>query len=282
MTMTSTTTTARFAVQTHTASEANFGVNSYLVTGERDAFLVDAQFALAEAEAIAEMIGASGKNLRFVFITHGHPDHFLGLQAITTRFPDAKVLATTPVIEHIRAGGTASLALWKPTLGAGIADRVIVPDPVTTNTLTFEGEPMQIIPLPAGEAEASAALLIPSTGDLFAGDAVYNHVHTWLLENRFDGVLEGIAMLEALPGVQTIYPGHGPAASREVFDANAVYVRDFAQAIAAAASPEAAATAMLERYPTHYAPMLLDWSTKAVMAGATVPELVTQLLSAPH
>ena len=39
---------------------------------------------------------------------------------------------------------------------------------------------------------------------------------------------------------------------------------------------------MLERYPTHYAPMLLDWSTKAVMAGATVPELVTQLLNAAH
>ena len=89
-------------------------------------------------------------------------------------------------------------------------------------------------------------------------------------------------MLQALPGVQTIYPGHGPAASREVFDANAVYVRDFAEAIAVAANPAAAATAMLERYPTHYAPMLLDWSTKAVMAGATVPELVTQLLNAAH
>ena len=280
--MTMTTTAARFAVLTHTASEANFGVNSYLVIGERDAFLVDAQFALTEAEAIADMIGASGKNLRFVFITHGHPDHFLGLQAITTRFPDAKVLATTPVIEHILAGGAASLELWKPTLGAGIADRVIVPEPVRTHTLTFEGEPIQIIPLPAGEAEASAALLIPTTGDLFAGDAVYNHVHNWLLENRFDGILEGIATLQALPGVVTIYPGHGPAASREVFAANAAYVRDFAQATAVAANPAAATTAMLERYPNHYAPMLLDWSTKAVMTGATVPELVTQLFTAAH
>ena len=280
--MTATHTTARFAVQTHTASEANFGVNSYLVTGERDAFLVDAQFALTEAEAIADLVSASGKNLRFVFITHGHADHFLGLQAITTRFPDAKVIATTPVIDHIRAGGSASLGLWKPTLGAGLADRVIVPDPVPTNTLTFEGEPIQIIPLPAGESEASAALLIPATGELFAGDAVYNHVHNWLLESRFDGILDGIATLQALPGVQTIYPGHGPAASRDVFDANAAYVRDFAQAIAVAASPEDAAAAMLERYPNHYAPMLLDWSTKAVMIGATVPQLVTQLLNGAH
>lgn len=42
--------------------------------------------------------------------------------------------------------------MWKPALGTGIADHVIVPDPVSTNTLTFEVEPIQIIALPAGEA----------------------------------------------------------------------------------------------------------------------------------
>ena len=275
----STTMDRRFAVSTHTASEANFGVNSYLVTGERDAFLVDAQFALAEAETVADLVASSGKRLRFVVISHGHPDHFLGLPAITARFPDAQVLATPAVIEQIRVAGPATLDLWRPALGDALARDVVLPQPLTTHSLLFEGEPVQVVELPAGESEAAVALLLPATGDLFAGDAVYSHVHSWLLENRPDGALAGIAALKALPGVRTVYPGHGPAAGPEVFDANEQYIRDFVEASASSATPQEAAARMLERYPNHYAPMLLDWSTRAVMADATLPELVQQLLT---
>src|SRR5690348_2201419 len=46
-----------------TGSEDGFRVNSTLVTGEKDAVLIDAQFTIADAQKVVDAVKASGKNL---------------------------------------------------------------------------------------------------------------------------------------------------------------------------------------------------------------------------
>ena len=65
---------------------AVFPVSSSLITGEREAILVDAQFSTREAQALVERIQASGKTLTTIFISHGDPDFYFGLDTLTRAY----------------------------------------------------------------------------------------------------------------------------------------------------------------------------------------------------
>jgi hypothetical protein len=48
-----------------------------LIWGERDALLVDTFLGDAQTTELADWIEAKGRTLRTIYLTHGHPDHFL-------------------------------------------------------------------------------------------------------------------------------------------------------------------------------------------------------------
>src|SRR5438876_1217231 len=78
---------AALQITVFTSSPEGFLVNSTLVSGDKDAVLIDAGFTLADGRKVAEGIKASGKNLTTVYVTHYHPDHYFGAQAIRDAFP---------------------------------------------------------------------------------------------------------------------------------------------------------------------------------------------------
>src|SRR5258708_39376946 len=61
-----------------------------LLTGEKDAVLIDALITNAEAQRVVDWIRAKDKRLTTVYLTHGHADHFFGLTTILAAFPGAK------------------------------------------------------------------------------------------------------------------------------------------------------------------------------------------------
>jgi len=87
------------------AGEATWPATSVsLITGERDAVLVDAALTPEDAEHIVTWIGATGKNLTTIYITHGHADHFFGLNTILGAFTDHdKRIQWIASVEHIEA-----------------------------------------------------------------------------------------------------------------------------------------------------------------------------------
>ena len=84
-----------------TAGEQGGVVDSTLILGEKKALVVDTQFIRAEAEALVAKLEASGRDLETVFITHTHPDHYLGTEYLLNRWPDAKVYANADVAANI-------------------------------------------------------------------------------------------------------------------------------------------------------------------------------------
>ncbi|MGH8247486.1 MAG: MBL fold metallo-hydrolase, partial [Gammaproteobacteria bacterium] len=215
---------ADLTVTTYTASDAGFAVTSSLIAGERDAILVDAQFLLGEAEKVAEMVRNSGKNLKYIFVTHGHPDHFFGLQVLRDAFPDARIIAPASVIPDIQSYGPRAIEMWKPVFKEQIPDSFITPEPAHTTSLFIEGQEIQLISADAAESAHAVVLWIPSIRALITGDLAYNSVHPWLRENRPEGWLAVLDRLEKL-NPATIHPGHGPVGGPEILVANREYIK---------------------------------------------------------
>jgi hypothetical protein len=68
-------------------------ISSTLISGERDAVLVDTPITVEQARALANWVVASGKNLTTIYATHGHGDHFFGTSTVLERFPGARFVA---------------------------------------------------------------------------------------------------------------------------------------------------------------------------------------------
>ncbi|MEU8470798.1 MBL fold metallo-hydrolase [Streptomyces sp. NPDC029006] len=62
-------------------------VNSWLVSDDTSVIVVDVLRSSAEAAELADAVAASGKQLLAVVVTHGHPDHYIGLRTFAETLP---------------------------------------------------------------------------------------------------------------------------------------------------------------------------------------------------
>src|SRR5215212_6848213 len=112
--------TEKLKLEVFNASENSFGVASVIVSGKTDAVLIDAQFTLAEAEKVAEQIKKSGKKLTTIYVSHGDPDFYFGLEVFKKYFPEVTVYASPATVEHIKATAQKKLEVWGERLGKNI------------------------------------------------------------------------------------------------------------------------------------------------------------------
>jgi glyoxylase-like metal-dependent hydrolase (beta-lactamase superfamily II) len=251
------------SIQTHTASDPGFAVNSHLLMSENDAILVDAQFTRSEARKVADMVKTSGKNLILIYVTHGHPDHYLGLEILTKEFPDARVLSTRNVAAYIENTAQNYITQWKPIYKDDLADSFIVPHVIDSSELELEGERIQIIELGPGESDSASALYIPSMKVLVSGDSVFNKVHLWLAEKRIEGWLKNIHTLQDAGDIEIVLPGHGLPANSTVIKENIRYIEAFVRAIMRSKTKDEALEKIKKLYPGYRLEVIAQISTDA-------------------
>lgn len=186
---------------------AVFPVASTLISGERDAILVDAQFSTREAQELVERIQASGKTLTTIFISHGDPDFYFGLDTLTRAYPEAKVLATAETVAHIEKSRAPKLAYWGPILKDSAPQRTLVPEVLQGDSLTLEGQSLQLI----GHDPKHTSLWIPSIKTVVGGVLTYANIHPWIADAQTvearQSWLKFLDELEALQPTMLV-PGH--------------------------------------------------------------------------
>jgi glyoxylase-like metal-dependent hydrolase (beta-lactamase superfamily II) len=248
-----------FTVETFTASEAGFSVSSYLILGKKNAVLIDGQFLRSEAKKLAEKIKASGKNLTTIFVTHGHPDHYFGLEILQKEFPSAKVLASEKVVSDIKDTAGAKLDYWKKKYKDDLTDKYIVPEVLTDKEIDLEGEKLKILEFAAGESAHSNVVYLPAQKLLFAGDLVFNQVHLWLAENHAEAWQATLKQLKEMP-VETVYPGHGGPGTPALFDENYRYIETFVHATSGKTTRKRALKKITTAYPKFKLPVIAELS----------------------
>jgi glyoxylase-like metal-dependent hydrolase (beta-lactamase superfamily II) len=230
-----------------------FPVTSVLVSGHKEAVLVDAQFGRSQAEKVVEMIRASGKRLTTIYISHGDPDFYFGLDTIKSAYPDARIVATPSTIAHIKQTLEKKLAYWGPILGQDAPRQAFVPEPLTGDTLQLEGEVLKVRDL-SGPQAARSYVWIPSLKAAIGGVVTFNNMHVWMADTQSEkSQLDWLASLDALAALQpeTVLAGH--YAEGSVHDISAVnFTRDYVKAFRAEAAKAQDAQALIKALKARY------------------------------
>src|SRR4051812_31863845 len=98
------------------AGEHGFFRAPVLISGMRDAVLIDAGFTFPDGRALADAIKANGKKLTTIYISQSDPDYYFGLKPIKAAFPEARILAASAAIAAIKKSIAKKLATWGPQL----------------------------------------------------------------------------------------------------------------------------------------------------------------------
>ncbi|NBB58783.1 MBL fold metallo-hydrolase [Pseudomonas sp. ODNR1LW] len=234
--------------------KAIFPVTSVLVSGEKEAILVDAQFGKSQAEQVVAKIRASGKQLTTIYISHGDPDYYFGLDTLTAAFPKAKVLASQPTVDHIKQTVDGKLAFWGPKMGADVPARTLVPDVLKGDSLMLEGQKLQVVGLEGKQPDRSF-VWIPSIKAVVGGVVVADNIHVWMADTQTpQSHADWLATLHSIETLKptTIVPGHylgDSARSLAAVQFTADYIKAFDEETAKAKDSAALIAAMKKRYP---------------------------------
>ena len=132
------------------ASEMKWSpISSTLISGKRDAVLVDTAITVDQNQKLVDWIAHSGKNLTAIYATHGHGDHFFGVNTIQKKFPKARFVATSEVIAVMRKQASVPVveSYWKPRFPGQIDSMLLIADELKDGVLELEGKQLISIPL---------------------------------------------------------------------------------------------------------------------------------------
>lgn len=257
--------------------KAIFPVSSVIVSGEREAILVDAQFQHNDALALVRQIKDSGKTLRTVYISHSDPDYYFGLDVIHAAFPSAKIVATPQTVAAIKANMDAKLAYWAPIMKDNAPGSLVLPQVLHADHLTLEGKSIEIKGL-KGASPQRSYLWIPSLKTVAGGVVISSGIHVWVADTQTpQSRADWLATLDQIAALkpQAIVPGHylGAApAGTAALDYTRNYLQVFETAAATAKDSAALVKAMKAAFPQAGESASLELGAKVIKGEMTWPQ----------
>jgi glyoxylase-like metal-dependent hydrolase (beta-lactamase superfamily II) len=241
-----------------------------LIHGQRDAVLVDTFLSDKNAKELVDWVAESGKNLTTIYVTHAHGDHFFGIGRLLDRFPDARAIATAPVVAAIRAQIKPDVvrSFWEPRFPGQIPSELVAPEVLEADTFHLEGEELKVISLGHTDTSNSTGLYVPSIDLVISGDCVYNNTHLYLAECDEKARNEWLQALDRIESLdpRAVVAGHGvlnPDGSPRHIGETRRYIRDFGAAAAKTSTHLELYETMLSSYPNRVNPGALWAAAKA-------------------
>ena len=242
-------------LEIYNASENSFGVASVIVSGKTEAVLIDAQFALADAEKVAQEIRNSGKKLMAIYVSHADPDFYFGLEVFKKYFPEVTAYASAATVESIKATAQKKLDVWGGRLGKAITSNVVLPQILKGNSIELEGQQLEIVGLE--EFPSKTFVWIPSIKAVVGGINVFGTTfNLWMADAQTtDARKQWINVLDKIEALHPsiVIPAH--ANNNSPFDISAVkhtksYIQFYEEALKTNKTSEALIAALKTKYPT--------------------------------
>jgi glyoxylase-like metal-dependent hydrolase (beta-lactamase superfamily II) len=193
------------------SDEEAFEVASVIVMGKTDAVLIDAQWTLSSAHRVIAEIIDTGKNLKTIYLTHAHPDHYFGAGTIAEAFPKAWVVAIPSEAEIINKQFFGKIEIWESQIGAhNVCRKSTHVESLEDDFLELEGHRLEIISKVIGDMRYNTMVWIPSIKTLYASDVLFNQAHPFTCEVTADERKQWVVEIDKIEkmGAEVIIPGH--------------------------------------------------------------------------
>ena len=259
--------TPPLTLQIYNAEGASFHVNATLVSGKTEAVLLDTGFTRADAYRIAAMVLDSKKTLKTIYISQADPDFYFGTEVLRQIFPEARLVASAPTVKKIRATLATKLQVWGPRLGGNAPQQVPIPEVMSGNTISLEGQALEVRGLEDSLPHRSY-VWIPAIKAIAGGVNVFAGLHAWTADSqtaqeRADWSKKLAAMAALQP--ETVIPGHAlpaqPHGAGPIADTQA-YLARFESELGKASNAAALIAAMKAAYPDAGLAVALDIGAK--------------------
>ena len=242
------------SVKVYNADGNSFNVNSTLVVGDKEAMVIDAGFTRADALRIAANVLDSGKQLKTIYVSQADPDYYFGVETLKEIFPQADVVTTPAVLEKINAKKAGKVAFWGPKMGANAPRSPVVPRALEGNTLTLDGQTIEIRGTQGVLAHRPYAW-IPSIQAVVGNIGVFGGMHVWTADTQTAAERAAwVAQLDEMAALKPalVVPGHMKAGT-PVDASNITFTKDYLQTfeknLAATKSSAELVKAMQQAYP---------------------------------
>lgn len=233
---------------------------STLISGERDAVLVDALLTTSEGQRLAAWVEGTGKGPHAILVTHGHADHFFGAGPVLDTFPEAQLMACDQQVVDEAQGQTspAAMASWNSRFAGQLPQSPSVPSLTSSQELDVEGRPLLFHTIGGADGALATIVHVLDRQAICCGDIAYNNIHMWLWNSTPGSRQAWLTSLDAVAALEpsTIITGHkDPGApddeANRVLDQSRRYIEDFDQAVANSDTPHEVIDVMLARYPAY-------------------------------
>lgn len=208
-------------------------ITSTLLYGNKYAILVDTAITVQQNTNLADWAEArlcsKGIKLTAIYITHGHADHFLGINILQARFPGVRIVATKGTVSHMKQqlepdffsrfwAGLFPGDQLPHDLQADASFVEVLPD---GNAVDLEGHTLKAVEVGHTDTFDTTVLWVPDLKLAVCGDVVYGDVHMYLVEaNTKEKRAEWITALEK---VQELKPDRVIAGHRRKDESDDVH-----------------------------------------------------------
>jgi glyoxylase-like metal-dependent hydrolase (beta-lactamase superfamily II) len=227
------------------APEAAFSNATHLIETDGALVLIDTQFLLPNALDVRAYAEELGKPIDRVFITHSHPDHFLGGEA----FADIPMFALQETADTIAEVGDAEVEEKQGQFGDAIAGTYVVPEVIDEGSLEIDGVTFELERVNDAEAETQLVIRLPDEGVVATGDIVYSGLHLILAgqPDTWTAALEDLAASgDAYP---IVLPGHGAPADPDVYGVNIAWLATAAELLGTVEDADAFRQGLIDAFP---------------------------------
>lgn len=245
-------------------------VNSYIFSNGKSQIVMDVLRSSEEAKQLAIQLKSNHLPLTHILITHGHPDHYLGMDVLRKEFPNAKIVVASQEVKNDIKG----FSQWMESVGWLDGEVNLKPKSdknangfdydnnisvLQSNTLTLDGGGTLELDTKYNPAEAEHLTTVYSKdlNAIFTSDFCYNEVHPWLgtgvdkvhIDNWKNQLQDFKVKYSKTNPI--IYPGHGEKSNISLFDTVIKYIETFEMVTAKAKTKKEAMNEMKLLYPTY-------------------------------
>jgi glyoxylase-like metal-dependent hydrolase (beta-lactamase superfamily II) len=247
---------------------------STLIYDDQNAVLVDTYMTRSANEELIDWIKAHKVNVKYIYLTHAHADHFFGAGMIKAAFPGSRIIGTRATADGIPAIMTpANLAgTWEALFPGNLPSPIVGVDDVVSDGFDLDGHHIDIIADGFTDTHDTTSLWVPGIKLVVAGDATYNGIHAYMQETTLAARQNWIKANEHLKTLQPKYvvAGHKNPANDDdpvIIDQTIKYITDFNRLTATAKTAEDLYRQMLALYPKYVNTGSIWSSAHAVIRG---------------